>query len=186
MNESEVSDSLRKNTEKIVSQVVSGTANDKKLNDVSRALQFGLSSTLVSGIQKLYTNLDSISNIASKFVKYFNEQIEANLNNKTVSYQEAFGYIKDTYDLHIKVIDLYRKIAQGKELFPSNSLSDEEKMVVTLLGSFKSKSEKVKFLKLVKETLGSNLQNDVPEPKDSKGESTDKLKDIIKDDDNTF
>ena len=175
MSEETVSDSLKKNTDAVVSKVVNGTADAAKLKEVSRTLQFGLSSTLVSGIQDLYQNLDSISGIAGKFVKYFNDKIEAELSNKTLSFQEAFNYIKETYDLRIKVIDLYRKIAQGKELFPSDSLSDDVKMVVELLDSFKSKSEKIKFLKLAKETLGSNLKEDAS-PKSTEDSKTGKEK----------
>ena len=58
----------------------------------------------------------------------------------------------------INIVDLQRKIVQGKDIFSDYpTLSDEEKGFIKILNSIKSPEDRKRFLKLVKDTASGAL-----------------------------
>ena len=56
-------------------------------------------------------------------------------------------FITSLQNKQLQILELYRKIVQGKEMFSTEILSDDERKVLKLLKSFKTPEEKEKFIK---------------------------------------
>jgi len=149
-----MSDLVKKvDLQSIIDAVLSGTATEEQTGMIARQVQIGMSATLVQGMQSVYDLIQTSGNMLRTVQARFQEKLQVELDADTVSLNDMAKMIDVLQKNQITVLDLYRKVTQGKELFSQSMLSEEEKAVVKLLGSFTSKEEKQRFLKLVKETL---------------------------------
>ena len=90
--------------------------------------------------------------------RYF-EVSEEDLSSRTDT-KELLDEYREILGAQLSIIESQRKIVQGKSLFPEETLSDDEKMVVRLFKSFSTEQEKKKFMNLVKETMKEDTVQD--------------------------
>lgn len=139
----------------IVKSVLEGTATEEQQGIIARQVQINLSATLVSGMQTLYSTIIESTQTLNAAQAKLAQRLETEAD--VMSIDKLASVVDNMQSQQLKILDLYRRIVNGKELFPQGVLSEEEKQVVKLLNSFSSKEEKQKFLKVVKETL--SVQN---------------------------
>ena len=74
----------------------------------------------------------------------------------TVSIEELRDFIDSTQSKQVQILELYRRVLQGKDLFDSQTFSDDEKMVLKIFKSFKSKEDREKFVNIIRENYIRN------------------------------
>jgi len=140
--------------ESLVNSVLKGTVDESTLGTFLKTLQVSMGANLLRNQETLVSAVESLNSQIEKLLSRYTQLMEFEVDNLTS--EGAWEKIESIMGLQIKVVDLQRKIVQGKPLFNSDVLSDEERMVVKLLNSFSSIDEKKKFLKVVKDTLEKN------------------------------
>lgn len=142
-----------KELQAMVSSIMDGNATVEELGVAVKALQTKMSVALISGVDSVLKSLQDSTQVLDFVVSKFNEKIKVDVETDLLETKELLEIIERVQNQQLKVLDLQRKIVQGKELIPQPSLSDEEKQVITLLNSFSSQEDKIKFLNVVKDTL---------------------------------
>lgn len=152
-----------KELQAMVSSIMDGNATVEELGVAVKALQTKMSVALISGVDSVLKSLNESTKVLDTAVSKFNEKIKIDVETDLLETKELLEIIERMQNQQLKVLDLQRKIVQGKELIPQPSLSDEEKQVITLLKSFSSQEDKVKFLNVVKDTLKKDNDNSFDE-----------------------
>lgn len=157
----EVSKENTKEIAELAQLIASGQATASDLGTACKSLQVGMAVTLINGLQRVNSGISVAASLQDKLITKFNEVLEANISQGVLDDpDELLSYIERLNNIQCRTLDLQRKIAQGKELIPETNLSDDEKMIVKLFKSFKSKDEKEKFIKVVNDTLKENTSSD--------------------------
>ena len=94
---------------------------------------------------------------------YVSQQMIVKIDDQSMAPEKALEHLIEISDMQVKILELERKIIQGRDLMPSGLLSDDEKLVMKLLKSFSTKSEKQKFLALVQQQLTESNGEEVSE-----------------------
>lgn len=152
-----------KELQAMVSSIMDGNATVEELGVAVKALQTKMSVALISGVDSVLKSLQESTKVLDSVVSKFNEKIKIDVETDLLETKDLLEIIERMQNQQLKVLDLQRKIVQGKELIPQPSLSDEEKQVITLLKSFSSQEDKVKFLNVVKDTLKKDNDNSFDE-----------------------
>lgn len=152
-----------KELQAMVSSIMDGNATVEELGVAVKALQTKMSVALISGVDSVLKSLQESTKVLDSAVSKFNEKIKIDVETDLLETKDLLEIIERMQNQQLKVLDLQRKIVQGKELIPQPSLSDEEKQVITLLKSFSSQEDKVKFLNVVKDTLKKDNDNSFDE-----------------------
>ena len=130
-----------------------GVSVESDTGSALRSIKLALSSSMVSGIDNLYTQINSLQQSSDRLIRRINQLLEETVD--VISLEDASKLMDTIQTKQIQILDLYRKVIQTKELFPSDTLSEEEKQVLRLLKSFTTDEQKQKFFKIVQETLTS-------------------------------
>lgn len=138
----------------LVEQVLKGTIDESQMGTVLKALQISMATSLLETQQKATELLIKATSKAAILMEKFEEKFEAEVNANTIEDADTmWTWIDRFHRMQINVAELQRKIVQGKSLFNTEVMSEDERMVIQLLSSFKTKEDKKKFLDVVKETL---------------------------------
>lgn len=137
-------------------KLMDGTATEEEKGTALKLLQTSLSVTMATGVSSLYNQINSLNGTMERLFT----RMEAALQDQIelMSAEDCYDFIQKIQSKQIQVLDLYRKIVQGKELFATSALTEEEKMVIKLMKSFKSVDEKNKFFSLVSDLLEPKVE----------------------------
>lgn len=136
---------------RLAEQLVSGTATESEQGVALKALQTALASSLVTGLRSLGENINNFNTVYNQIYQRCIEQFE--IQRDTMDFDKSLNLLIKLQSQQYDIIDLYRKVVQGKELFPSDSLSEDDRKILRLVKSFKSPDDRRKFMSLVEETL---------------------------------
>lgn len=142
---------MNNDVSKIVQSVVDGIATEREQGLALRALQTSLAFHLVKDLDKLSKNVTALNDVLQSALEKFTCQFEA--ESGTMSSKDLLEIVEKIQNKQLQVMDLYRKVVQGRELFPDETMSDEEKTLKKLLASFKSVDEKQEFLRICEARL---------------------------------
>lgn len=141
-------------TQSLVAQVLQGTLDESSMGTVLKTLQISMAASLISNQNKASKVMEAATSRIEKLLTQFDKKLDTEM--EFLELEDQWKWIAKMHNMQITVLDLQRKIIQGKPLFSTEVLSEEEKMVVKLLGSFKSLEEKKQFISVVKDTLEKN------------------------------
>ena len=144
-------------TQAMVQQLQAGTLDESSKGVLLRTLQISMSSSIINNLKVLDESVTGLRAFGDKIMQKLLEKIEVAM--ETADLEELIKYTDFIINKQMQILDLQRKIHQGKELFPIDTFSEDEKQILKLLNSFSSAEEKKKFLEVVKKTLSDK---DVP------------------------
>ncbi len=123
---------MEKQTQALAQNLIKGTITQEEKGVATKMLQTLLASTLVNGI----SNIQGLSGILSgvtgqialEFQERLIEEMEAGMSAET-----AWDFLEKMLNKQIQILDLQRKVVQGKELFPEANMNDEDKASWSIL-----------------------------------------------------
>ncbi len=142
-------------------KVLAGTATESERGLALRNLQTNLAITLTTGLGRSLALVERLNQSIESVVAKFEEKLRDEINIMPAT--DLLSIVERIQSKQVAVLDLYRKIVQGKDLFPQETLSEEERKVVKLIKSFKSKEEKDKFFQVCSEMLKPKEPTDFDE-----------------------
>lgn len=148
--------------------IVNGTATEQEQGIALRALQTNLAAQMVSGLNGICKSLSNLDNLLNHAYMKLHDRYEVDLANMDSTH--LLNIIDSIQSKQLQVLDLYRKVVQGKNLFPEETISEEERKVLRLINSFTNDKDKKKFLALVDNMLKSS--NDFSDSEDSTSDDT--------------
>ena len=149
-------DEIKKSTEeiqKLIEVVSAGVATEEQIGTLCRTLQINLSTNLITAMSQSLQGINKLASIRDRVLDRVLELTDDPLYIQNLSVNEGLSLIEFIQSSEVKLLDLQRKIVQGKELFPEMVMSEDEKKVIKLLNSFKTPKEKLDFINLVVTTL---------------------------------
>ena len=132
-------------------KVLEGTATEAERGMVLRNIQTGLAGNLVAGLSDAMATINSFNAHLDRCINQLTLRLESDV--QIMDATQLIDIITKIQTRQLATLDLYRKVVQGKDLFPVETLSDEEKKVLKLIKSFRSKEEKDKFFQICSEML---------------------------------
>lgn len=136
--------------------IIEGTATEEQRGIALQCIQITLATAMVSGVKQVTAPIDSLRNLQERLADYVSQQMIVKIDDQSMAPEKALEHLIEISDMQVKILELERKIIQGRDLMPSGLLSDDEKLVMKLLKSFSTKSEKQKFLALVQQQLAES------------------------------
>lgn len=141
--------SKEKSVEELSALVLSGQSSEQERGMFLRAVQVGMSSNLVSQLNALHSVMAKATEIYStldeQYLNILQEEIKENVLTK-----EEIRIERNALENRImSILTLERQVLQGKSLFPEDTLSEDDKKVLRILGTIKTKEEREKFFKAI-------------------------------------
>lgn len=149
----------------LAESLVKGLATEEQYGAAARLLQTGLAANMVSGLSTVTDKLQRLQRLANNVY----DEMETRLSPESLASMELDtlnDIFKNIHAASINILDLERKIAQGRNLIETPVLSSEEQMVVKLFSSFSSQKEKKAFLEIAKEYMSKSEESDEFEKED--------------------
>lgn len=145
---------MKSDVEQLAQSIIDGTATEEQQGTAVKVMQTSMSANLLIGMKSLANNIARFNDLYERLFQRFSETLESQID--ILPPETLYKYLSDLQSKQLLILDLYRKTVQGKDLFSSEILSDDEKKVIKLLKSFNTPEEKAKFLELVELTLHSD------------------------------
>lgn len=137
--------------------ISNGLASEQDVGLVLRTIQTTLSCKLLSNLESTNKGFEELNSLLQRCISKFNAQVTQLLEADAISHDELASVISSIQKNQLAFLELQRKIIQSpNKLFSDDLLSNDERKLLSLLKSFKTPEEKVKFLKLVSTALNSS------------------------------
>lgn len=150
-------ESLSPEALRLAQALTSGTASVDDIDKVQALVRTVLVTDLLAGTRAISTAISPYYKMWQKFNDKLPEAFETALEMATDFY-DIIKLMSELEHRMINIVDLQRKIVQGKDIFSDYpTLSDEEKGFIKVLNSIKSPEDRKRFLKLVKDTASGAL-----------------------------
>lgn len=169
----------------IQNAIVHGVANQEQVAQLSRIVSVAIVSDLVEGTKTIKSTISPLIDLQRTIFSKLQERIEVDID--TMELKDILELLKFLHNSQVSVLELERKIAQGKNLFESvPTITEEERNVLRMLKSFQTEEERMIFYETLKSALGLNKvkqdkNSEAPEDKanDTKSDDINSDKDSV-------
>lgn len=144
------------NNDALAKMITDGDADIQERGSALRMMKTGMAVKLTAGLDSMLNQLTEQSKLLNTCIGKYNEMIMSAIEADTVSIEELRDFIDSTQSKQVQILELYRRVLQGKDLFDSQTFSDDEKMVLKIFKSFKSKEDREKFVNIIRENYIRN------------------------------
>lgn len=155
--------------ESLKNAFMQGLISQEQVAEANRLIQVIFANHVISGVSLLVDSVEPTLELNSLLIENYKRKLQEDIEADIMSREDIQNAIKFNNDQLVKSLDLIRKFVQGKELLQNYpTLSDEERSIVEMLKSFKSKEEKDAFVGALKNAYqtASAIQ---PEPAPANG-----------------
>lgn len=145
----------------LVTAVMNGVATEKQQGVLLKALQINVSASLCANLSGLGAMAGAYANLVGQMQELYIEKTKESLVD--MDRAELFEEINQLSDFTIKVLDLQRKVVQGKNLFPEELLSETDKRVLAILKGITNDEDREKAISILEQNFASvNVRSDEP------------------------
>lgn len=141
--------SKEKSVEELSALVLSGQSSEQERGMFLRAVQVGMSSNLVSQLNALHSVMAKATEIYSTLDEQYLNILQEEIKENVLTKEEIRIERNALENRIISTLTLERQVLQGKSLFPEDTLSEDDKKVLRILGTIKTKEEREKFFKAI-------------------------------------
>lgn len=139
----------------IQNAILHGVANQEQVAQLSRIVSVAIVSDLVEGTKTIKSTISPLVDLQRTIFSKLQERIEVDID--TMELKDILELLKFLHNSQMSVLELERKIAQGKNLFESvPTITEEERNVLRMLKSFQTEEERMIFYETLKSALGLN------------------------------
>ena len=141
--------SKEKSVEELSALVLSGQSSEQERGMFLRAVQVGMSSNLVSQLNALHSVMAKATEIYSTLDEQYLGILQEEIREGVLTKEEIRIERNALENRIMAILTLERQVLQGKSLFPEDTLSEDDKKVLRILGTIKTKEEREKFFKAI-------------------------------------
>lgn len=141
--------SKEKSVEELSALVLSGQSSEQERGMFLRAVQVGMSSNLVSQLNALHSVMAKATEIYSTLDEQYLNILQEEIREGVLTKEEIRIERNALENRIMAILTLERQVLQGKSLFPEDTLSEDDKKVLRILGTIKTKEEREKFFKAI-------------------------------------
>lgn len=154
-------------SDKIVSFNIGQELSTEQLEKIERTINIGLTVSLVKSVEQLDKKLDQVQELADKLFEAYKGRVEAQLDADTLDDSELFSMTNSFLKIMIDIIEVKRRISNGRNLVVVSKMSDQDRAFLDLLKMVKSKAKQEKLKKYVKKLIDGTGLNDYGEADDA-------------------
>lgn len=152
--------SEKKEVEALVAVVMQGLSTSEQVGILNKTIQTSLAHELCVGQSLLIERLNSFNEFFDSIQKKLLVLLQSEEENMDLD--TAMKLMEKLFNMRMSLLDLQRKIVQGKDLFPADIYSEEERAFVSILKSFNTLEEKRAFIEQVKGWYAGQAANKEP------------------------
>lgn len=142
--------------------IMSGRASEQEKGLVLRTIQVGMATNMVAGLNELHSNVAQAMNLYQALDLEYNRQLREQLEQGALT-KEEIRIERDALEKRVHaILNLERQIVQGKNIFPEDSLSEDDRKILRLMASVKTPEERKKFFKAIDEYFQNTNSFDGP------------------------
>ena len=141
--------SKEKSVEELSALVLSGQSSEQERGMFLRAVQVGMSSNLVSQLNALHSVMAKATEIYSTLDEQYLNILQEEIREGVLTKEEIRIERNALENRIMAILTLERQVLQGKSLFPEDTLSEDDKKVLRILGTIETKEEREKFFKAI-------------------------------------
>lgn len=160
MAEKEVvgSEALVPTTGSLADLVRLGSDSEAKLGMQLRTIKLGLAASACSIVQRLHQDSEATSALMAQLDSQYREQLAIEL--PTMNREACAEEYERLMDRQMKVAALEVKMAQGRDMFPEDALSDNDKRLLHLIHAVEASGRMEELLSVVEEKFGESQSFD--------------------------
>lgn len=156
---------LTVDTTALTNAVEAGIQTQEQAVSLNRLVRSVLAIDLLKGSRELSSTIDPLMRMyeraKARFEEVFEEEVDSYGTKEALELMDAFSSVI------MRIVDLQRKIVQGKELFSSQDLmTEEERAVSRLMQSIQTPEEKKVFIETMKKVILETKQKKDPAESD--------------------
>lgn len=135
----------------LVTRISDGTATEQEYGVALKQLQISLATSMLNELSESTALLSTLKETRQRLMDRLEEIVITDI--AIMDADTVMNLLKELTKMNNDNLEFKRRVIQGKSIFEFETLNDEEKLVVQLMKSFASLSEKQEFLEIVKSKL---------------------------------
>ena len=139
----------KEDADHLVDLILSGQASEQEKGMLLRNIQVAMSANLVGQLNQMHSVVAQASELYKDLDSAYLTKVRELLESDALVKDEIRAERDSLEKRMMAVLNMERQIIQGKNLFPQDSLSEDEQKVLRLLASVKTPDEKQKFFKAI-------------------------------------
>lgn len=142
--------------------ILNGSASEQERGVFLQTIQTAMGAGLLSQMQRMHSimmqGMDMYKKLDSEYLKHLDEDLASGALAPDEIALERDGLEKRMLTL----LELERKVMQGKSLFPEDTLSSDDRKVLRILNTIKTPEDRDRFFNLLDSFLTGNNSFDEP------------------------
>lgn len=139
----------KEDADNLVALILSGQASEQEKGMLLRNIQVAMSANLVGQLNQMHSVVAQAMELYKDLDSAYLTKVRELLESDALVKDEIRAERDSLEKRMMAVLNMERQIIQGKNLFPQDSLSEDEQKVLRLLASVKTPDEKQKFFKAI-------------------------------------
>lgn len=139
----------KEDADNLVALILSGQASEQEKGMLLRNIQVAMSANLVGQLNQMHSIVAQAMELYKDLDSAYLTKVRELLESDALVKDEIRAERDSLEKRMMSVLNMERQIIQGKNLFPQDSLSEDEQKVLRLLASVKTPDEKQKFFKAI-------------------------------------
>lgn len=139
----------KEDADHLVALILSGQASEQEKGMLLRNIQVAMSANLVGQLNQMHSVVAQAMELYKDLDSAYLTKVRELLESDALVKDEIRAERDSLEKRMMAVLNMERQIIQGKNLFPQDSLSEDEQKVLRLLASVKTPDEKQKFFKAI-------------------------------------
>lgn len=148
-----------------------GTRTEAEQSMALRAIQLGVASAACENISRMHSMGKRALSVAEMLNETYLRKVEEELMTDTMTKQELRAEMNHIAGMAMEVTKLETKLIQGKPLFPEDTMSSEDRMILRMFNNITTPDQKQKFITLLEREFGSESFTEVAEEEPQSGGS---------------
>lgn len=148
-----------------------GTRTEAEQSMALRAIQLGVASAACENISRMHSMGKRALSVAEMLNETYLRKVEEELATDTMTKQELRAEMNHISGMAMEVTKLETKLIQGKPLFPEDTMSSEDRMILRMFNNITTPDQKQKFITLLEREFGSESFTEVAEEEPQSGGS---------------
>lgn len=148
-----------------------GTRTEAEQSMALRAIQLGVASAACENISRMHSMGKRALSVAEKLNEAYLLKVEEELATDIMTKQELRAEMNHISGMAMEVTKLETKLIQGKPLFPEDTMSSEDRMILRMFNNISTPDQKQKFITLLEREFGSESFTEVAEEEPQSGGS---------------
>lgn len=148
-----------------------GTRTEAEQSMALRAIQLGVASAACENISRMHSMGKRALSVAELLNEAYLRKVEEELSTDTMTKQELRAEMNHISGMAMEVTKLETKLIQGKPLFPEDTMSSEDRMILRMFNNISTPDQKQKFITLLEREFGSESFTEVAEEEPQSGGS---------------